>query len=125
MREPLNGVECVVPVTDRNFKSWLCSPRTLVENLTFALTMSTEKLQRHVRQVNLPGICVSVQEMRDALERVGGRDRLRFLKERNDEEILPILLSWPARFDVSRAVELGFKGDRSFEHAVRDFKESL
>jgi len=33
VREPLGGVECVIPLRDREFRSWLCSPKTLAENL--------------------------------------------------------------------------------------------
>jgi hypothetical protein len=31
IREPLDGKECVIPIEDRQFKSWLCSPKTLLE----------------------------------------------------------------------------------------------
>jgi nucleoside-diphosphate-sugar epimerase len=125
IREPLNGVECVVPVEERGFRSWLCSPKTLVVNLLHALTMDTSKLPSHIRQINVPGICITVQEMMDALEKVGGRDKLSLLTEKSDPELLPILKSWPTRFDNSQAFSLGFQRDQSFEQAVRDYKESL
>lgn len=48
IREPLNGLECVIPTEDRQFKSWLCSPKTLVGNLMHALTMSTSKLPTYI-----------------------------------------------------------------------------
>ena len=125
IREPLDGLECVIPVEDRGFRSCLCSPKTLVGNLLHALTMDTEKLPSHIRQINMPGICVTVQEMMDALEKVGGRDKLSFLQEKSDPALLPILKSWPTRFDNSQAFSLGFKRDHSFEQAVRDYRESL
>jgi nucleoside-diphosphate-sugar epimerase len=125
IREPLNGVECVVPDEERGFRSSLCSPKTLVVNLLHALTMDTSKLPGHVRQINVPGICVTVQEMMDALEKVGGRDKLSLLTEKSDPELLPILKSWPTRIDNSQAFSLGFQRDQSFEQAVRDYKESL
>jgi nucleoside-diphosphate-sugar epimerase len=93
--------------------------------LLHALTMDTSKLPSHIRQINVPGICVTVQEMMDALEKVGGRDKLSLLTEKSDPELLPILKSWPTRFDNSQAFSLGFKRDQSFEQAVRDYKESL
>jgi len=125
IREPLNGQKCEIPIEDRDFRSWLCSPKTLVWNLIYALTMSTTKLPTHIRQVNMPGISVTVQEMMDALEKVGGKDKLQLLSEKNDASLVPILRSWPTRFDNSQAFALGFKRDDSFEQAVQDYKDSL
>lgn len=122
IREPLAGKECVVPVEDRGFKSWLCSPRTLVWNLLHTLTLERDALPAHIRQINVPGICVSVQDMMDALERVGGEDKLAFIKEKEDPALKAILLSWPTRFDNSQAYSLGFKPDDSFEQAVTDYQ---
>jgi nucleoside-diphosphate-sugar epimerase len=125
IREPLNGQECEIPLEDRQFKSWLCSPKTLVSNLLHALTMSVDSLPSHIRQINVPGICVTVQEMMDALEKVGGKEKLALLKEKTDPALLPILQSWPTKFDNSQAYSLGFKRDESFLQAVMDYKESL
>jgi nucleoside-diphosphate-sugar epimerase len=125
IREPLNGQRCEIPIEDRGFRSWLCSPKTLVRNLIYALAMSTSKIPSHIRQVNMPGISVTVQEMIDALENVGGKDKLQLLSEKTDASLVPILRSWPTRFDNSQAFALGFKRDDSFEQAVQDYKDSL
>jgi nucleoside-diphosphate-sugar epimerase len=125
VREPLNGVECVIPLKDRTFKSWLCSPKTLAENLVFALTVDGNKLERHRRVVNMPGIGVTVQEMMDALAKVGGEDKLKLLREETDVDMERILRSWGTTFDNKLAYSLGFREDVSFEQAVRDYKESL
>ncbi|KAI9043659.1 SDR family oxidoreductase [Aspergillus affinis] len=122
IREPLDGVECVIPVEDRSFKSWLCSPRTLVHNLILTLTLSADAVPPHIRQINVPGICVTIQEMMDALEAVGERDKLAYLKEKEDPALKAILDSWPTRFDNTQAISLGFKRDESFEQAVRDYQ---
>jgi nucleoside-diphosphate-sugar epimerase len=125
IREPLNGVECVIPLKDRSFKSWLCSPKTLAENLVHALQVDGEKLPSHRRVVNMPGIGVTVQEMMEALATVGGEEKLKLLKEQTDVEMERILRSWGTTFDNSLAYGLGFRKDVSFEQAVRDYKESL
>ncbi|KAL2222529.1 hypothetical protein M432DRAFT_6688 [Thermoascus aurantiacus ATCC 26904] len=125
IREPMNGKEAVIPIADRSFKSWLCSPRTLVHNLLFTLTLPADALPRHIRHINVPGICVTIQEMMDALAKVGGKDKLALLREQEDPAITPILRSWPTRFDNSQAIALGFKRDTSFEQAVIDYVESL
>jgi nucleoside-diphosphate-sugar epimerase len=125
IREPLNGVECVIPLKDRSFKSWLCSPKTLAENLEYALRVDGKKLPSHRRVVNMPGIGVTVQEMMDALAAVAGKDKLALLKEETDVEMERILRSWGTTFDNELAYGLGFRKDVSFEQAVRDYKESL
>ncbi|GAD96744.1 hypothetical protein AN3119.2 [Paecilomyces variotii No. 5] len=125
IREPLNGQECVIPLKDRSFKSWLCSPKTLVHNLLFTLTLPADSLPPHIRQINVPGICVTIQDMMDALEKVGGKDKLALLKEEEDASLKAILHSWPTKFDNSQAIRLGFKRDSSFEQAVTDYKNSL
>lgn len=124
IREPLAGKECVVPIEDRSFRSWVCSPRTLVHNLLHTLSLPRDALPPHIRQINVPGICVTVQEMMNALEKVGGKDKLGFIQEKEDAELKAILHSWPTRFDNSQAFSLGFKPDESFEQAVRDYYET-
>lgn len=125
IREPLNGIECVLPVEDRQFPAWLCSPKTLAWNLVHALSVDSGALPKHVRSVNMPGICVTVQEMRDALEKVAGTGILNLLKEKEDPALVPILKSWAYRVDNTMAFRLGFKKDESFEQAVRDYKNDL
>lgn len=125
IREPLDGKACVIPIEDRSFKSWLCSPKTLVQNLLLALRLPADSVPPHIRQINVPGICVTLQGMMDALEKVGGKDKLDLLTEKEDPALVPILRSWPTQFDNSQAISLGFKRDESFEQAVRDYKVAL
>ncbi|KAL4870951.1 hypothetical protein BDV12DRAFT_164976 [Aspergillus spectabilis] len=125
IREPLNGEECVIPVEDRSFKSWVCSPKTLVHNLILTLSLPADSLPSHIRQINVPGICVTVQEMMDALVKIGGEDKLALLKEKEDPTLRPILDSWPTCFENAQAIALGMKRDSSFEEAVRDYYVSV
>lgn len=125
IREPMDGKECIIPIEDRSFKSWLCSPKTLVENLVLTLSLPADAMPSHIRQINVPGICVTVQEMMDALEKVGGKDKLGFLKEQADPALIAILKSWPTAFDNTQAISLGFKRDSSFEETVRNYKLQL
>ncbi|KAI9928908.1 hypothetical protein MW887_001301 [Aspergillus wentii] len=125
IREPLDGKECIIPVEDRSFKSWLCSPKTLVRNLLITLTLPANAVPPHIRQINVPGICVTIQQMMDALEAVVGKERLALLKEQEDPSLKAILLSWPTHFDNTQAISLGFKRDASFEQAVQDYKMEM
>ena len=63
--------------------------------------------------------------MMDALEKVGGKDALALLAEKEDPAVIPILKSWPTQFDNTQAISLGFKRDESFEQTVRDYKQGL
>lgn len=125
IREPLEGKECVVPVTDRSFPSWVCSPKTLINNLIHALTLPSDCLPSHKRTVNAPGLLATVQDMRDALAKVGGEDKLQYVKEVDDEALGKILYSWAWKFDNTLALSLGYKPDSSFEQAVRDYVQFL
>ncbi|KAG0647772.1 D-erythronate dehydrogenase [Hyphodiscus hymeniophilus] len=125
VREPVDGKECIIPLKDRSFRSWLCSPKTLAENLVYALSVDLAKLEKHKRVVNMPGIGVTVQEMMDALASVAGNDKLELLKEERDPDMERILRSWGTDFDNKLAYNLGFKEDVSFEQAVRDYISSL
>ncbi len=125
IREPLNGQESIIPLQDRSFMSWVCSPRTLADNLIHALKVPSPSLPSHDRTTNMPGIGVTIQDMMDALERVGGKDKLKMIKEVTDPAQEKILRSWATKFDNSKAYKLGYHRDPGFEQAVVDYKESL
>lgn len=125
IREPLNRQESVVPLEDRGFTSWLCSPKTLASNLMHALTMSTSAMQPHLRVILSPGIGVTIQEMMDALEKVGGQKARSLVKEKTDPDLEAILRTWPTKVNNTKAYDLGFQPDVPFEQAVVDYKQSL
>lgn len=125
IREPLQGKESTLPCDD-DFQAWLCSPRTLINNLKHSLTLERDCLPAHIRQVNLPGITANVAQMLKALEEVGGKQAVDLVKrEKASKEIKDMLDSWPIRFDVNKALSLGFVADSSFKQAVEDFSASL
>lgn len=125
IREPMQGKPCVIPLKDRQFQHWLCSPRILVGNLLHALTLPGDALPDYNRVLIAPGMGVTVQDMMDSLARVGGKDKLDLLSEEDDDSLKPILYSWPTTFDNTKALNLGFKRDASFDDIVRDFKDGL
>lgn len=125
IREPLAGKECVVPIKDRNFPSWVCSPKTLIANLVHALNLRSDALPSHKRTINAPGILVTIQDMLDALAKVGGDDKLQHIREIEDTELGKILYSFPWKYDNKLAFELGYKPDASFESAVRDYADFI
>ncbi|KIW26625.1 uncharacterized protein PV07_06444 [Cladophialophora immunda] len=125
IREPLAGKECVLPVKDRAFPSHVCSPKTLIHNLVYTLTLPSDALPSHKRVVNAPGHVVTIQDMMDALAKVGGEDKLKYVKEEHDEPIAKILYTWAVKYDNSLAYKLGMKKPDSFEQSVREYIEYM
>ncbi|KAL6158387.1 hypothetical protein ACJQWK_03410 [Exserohilum turcicum] len=126
IREPMNGIKCTIPLEDKQWRHWLCSPRILVQNLVYAATtFDTNRLAKFDRSLNFPGIGVSIQDMMDSLERVGGSDKLALLEMKEQPDLKRILYSWPAELDNTKAFELGFVRDTSFDQIVRDYVGSL
>lgn len=123
--QPLQGQEALLPCPD-DFECWLCSPRTLVRNLMLCLTLPKDCMPSHIRQVLLPGVTATVGEMLQALKEVGGDDALALVKRQDPTpETKALLESWPVRFDVSKAMGIGFHADPGFKVAVQEFAETL
>ena len=119
IREPLAGIDttCPVPLDTR---LWISSPDVVTANLVHAARLRTSDLETR-RAVNLPGLCVTPQDMLDALERAAGaavRARVRY---QLDARINRLVCTWPGAFDVSRAIALGFGIDRDIDSIVRQF----
>ncbi|GAB1312712.1 Nucleoside-diphosphate-sugar epimerase [Madurella fahalii] len=125
IREPMHGRECVVPIRDRSFRSFLTAPSTVAENLMRVLRMDSSVLPPHVRHVMFPGISVSIQELMDALAKYGGEDKLALVKEVPDDAQERILRSWPQDFELERSLRLGLVVDKGPDDLVREYVESL
>lgn len=125
IREPMNNQECIVPIRDRSYRAVLSGPGTLIENLLRALKLPSDALPPHIRWMNFPGISVTVQELLDALAKVGGQDKLKYIREETEPTMERILRSWPLQIDDSTAMKLGFKRDESAESLVREYVESM
>jgi len=125
VREPMNGLTCNIPIEDRSFVSLICSPRTLVRNLLHTLTVPADALPPHIRQIIAPGLTVTIQEIMDALAKVGGEDLLKFLNEEGDPTLTPILMSWATNVDNTPALRLGYIKDVSFQDVVKDYKNNF
>ncbi|KAI0107840.1 NAD(P)-binding protein [Nemania sp. FL0031] len=125
IREPLNGEVCTLPLKDRAWRHWMCSPKTLVYNILVTLKLPQDALAPHRRAINMPGFAVTVQDMLDALEEVGGKDKLEYVLEEEVPELQNVLYSWADDFDNSLALSLGMKQDTSFKNSVRDYMHTL
>ncbi|SJN42104.1 D-erythronate dehydrogenase [Luteococcus japonicus] len=119
LREPLNGIASQCPVP-HGTRMWLSSPRTAVANLVHAMGIPAADLPGW-RGMNIPGICVTVQEMLESLERVGGQDARALVTDVPDRRVMDIVCSWPGDFDVERMLGLGFVRDEDFDDVVRQY----
>ncbi|KAG5662643.1 hypothetical protein KAF25_005061 [Fusarium avenaceum] len=123
VRESLNGVKNTLPVS-RDLELWVCSPATVIKNLVKIKDVPKEKFGSS-RVVNLPGITVTVQDILDALKEVGGEEALAHVEEQRDPAIEAIVSSWPAKFDVLRALGLGLDADGKVLDAVKAFQAKV
>ncbi len=117
IREPLNGQEAVLPVSD-DVRHWHASPRSAVGFLIHAATMDTERLGAR-RNLSMPGLSVTVAEQIEALRRVAGGGPVSRIRREPDPTIIQMVAGWPRNFDTKRAESLGFKAESSFDEIIR------
>jgi len=117
IREPLNGVEAILPVED-TVRHWHATPRSAVGFLTHAAGMDSALLQGR-RALNMPGFSCTVAEQIEALRRVAGNDAVALIKRVPDPDIIKIVSLWPQNFDPQRAIALGFKAEADFDEIIK------
>lgn len=122
IREPLKGEIAVCPVPGE-IRMWVTSPAMAVEALYRACNMSASTWGARTA-VNLSGLCVSVDEMANALRTVAGQDVYDLIRWQVDPTIERIVRTWPGNFDTRRAREMGFRAPESFETIVREYVDS-
>lgn len=123
VREPMNGIKADLPV-DEDVEIWIASPVSVVKNLVYALSVPAEKFGGF-RTVCLPGQCVTVGEILDALEAVGGKDKRDLVVRKQEPETERIVKSWPARVDTTKAKGLGMMDDLNLKEIVEGYAARL
>ena len=119
IREPLAGVDAVCPVAPTT-KLWVQSPRAVVANLIVGHEAPAEKFG-HTRSINVPGICVAVNDMVAALRTVAGEEVAARVKWQIDPVIDKIVSTWPPNFTPVLGPSLGMSADADFESIVRAY----
>ena len=61
--------------------------------------------------------------MLDALKNFAGEKVASLVEDAPDDNVARIVGSWPATFDISRALSLGFKGDGLLEQTIEEYVE--
>jgi D-erythronate 2-dehydrogenase len=121
IREPLSGLEAVLPVAD-TVRHWFASPRAAVGFLLHAAKIDLAPLGAR-RSILLPGLSVAVAEEIEALRRAAGDKAVSLIRRQPDETIATIVNGWPKAFAPRRAEALGFVADKSFDEIVRIYIE--
>jgi nucleoside-diphosphate-sugar epimerase len=119
VREPLAGTETVCPVPLET-RLWISSPGTVTTNLVHTARVPAAALQR-LRVLNLPGLSVTVGEMLDSLERLGGAAARARVRIEIDDRVARVVCTWPGALVAGRAVHLGFTADRDVDELVRRY----
>jgi nucleoside-diphosphate-sugar epimerase len=117
IREPLAGVAAPCPVAPTT-RMWIQSPRAVIANFLIGHEADATRLPPS-RSINVPGLCVSVEEMVGALRRVAGDDVAGLVRWEYDPGIDRIVSTWPARFTADAGRALGMRADADFESVVR------
>ncbi|MEM6372280.1 MAG: D-erythronate dehydrogenase [Pseudomonadota bacterium] len=116
IREPLNGVEAILPVAD-TVRHWHASPRSAAGFLVHAAGLDTARLDGR-RALNLPGLSCTVAEQIEALREVAGNNVVALIKPQPDAAIAKIVDGWPRNFAPDRAMALGFKAETTFREII-------
>lgn len=117
IREPLAGLDAVLPVDD-SVRHWVASPDAAVGFLLHAATMDTAPLGAR-RCLTMPGLCVSITDMIEALRAVAGDAAVAHIKRQPDATIRSIVSGWPQDFAPDRALAAGFTADADFQTIIR------
>jgi nucleoside-diphosphate-sugar epimerase len=121
LREPLNGKEAVLPVSD-TVRHWFASPRSAV-GFFFRAAEIDGSLVGPRRNLSMPGLSATVKEMIESLQRCTGPERARLIRRQPDPVIARIVEGWARNLDASRALSLGFQAETSFDAIIRAYIE--
>jgi nucleoside-diphosphate-sugar epimerase len=119
VREPLNDTDAVCPVPPEMAVA-LASPRNTVNDLITLVEAESGALGGRTA-INFPALTVTVGEILDALETVGGKAARARVRFEADPAITSIVGSWPSVFESTRGAGLGLLPDPDMISIVRQF----
>ncbi len=121
IREPLNGIDFVCPVTPESCMA-VMSPRRVIDAFVRLYDLDGDALGAD-RTLLLPGLSVSMAQAVEALERAAGNRHRGAISFEVDPEIQAIVDGWPKGSRSARAEALGFVGDRDMVEIVAAYIE--
>ena len=119
IREPLAGMEAVCPVGP-DVRMWLSSPAAAIDNIIAGHEAAASRFA-HTRSANVPGLCMRVGDMVEALRGIAGDEVAARVRWQYDPAIALLVESWPQDFDTVFGHSLGMRSDGSFESVVRSY----
>ena len=122
-REPLNGVECLLPVGLDTVMP-VAGYRTIVEGFQRLYEADGSALGDD-RAVGFPAMDASVEAMIAALKRVAANRKLGAIRHQRDPAIEHIVAGWPTGTSFERALALGLPRDPDLDSIVRAYIEDF
>ncbi|MEP6703134.1 MAG: D-erythronate dehydrogenase [Betaproteobacteria bacterium] len=119
IREPLNGVEAIVPVGP-DTRMWVLSPRSVIDSLILGHEIDGAKFGSY-RAVSVPGMQVRIGDAAEALRRVAGPEVAARIVWKIEPRIDRIVQTWPSNFDCAKGLGLGMKADTNFDDIIRAY----
>ena len=119
VRESLAGVDAVCPVAPST-RMWVQSPRAVIDNLIIGHEAPAMAF-KYSRSINVPGLCVGVGAMVDALREVAGDAVAKRVRWQLDAPIDKIVATWPANFAPALGLSLGMRADTDFASIIRAY----
>jgi D-erythronate 2-dehydrogenase len=119
IREPLAGLRAPCPVPPDTPVA-LSSPGRALDGILRAAA-ATDWDWGSRTALTLPGLTTTPRDMATAMDRVAGYAASDLIDWTDDPAIGAIVRSWAARFETSRAHQLGLRPDRSFDDIVREY----
>jgi nucleoside-diphosphate-sugar epimerase len=124
IREPLNGQEAILPVSEE-VRHWFASPRSTVGFLLHAAGLDLDRLNGRP-SLTMPGLSCTVAEQIAALREIAGDKVANLIRRKPDATIDRIVGGWPRDFNARRAAELGFAAESDFRQIIHIYmKEDL
>jgi len=123
IREPLNGVDTVVPVPAET-RMIVTGHRTCVACFVALHEVDGSQLGSD-RAVTLPSISVTIQDLVDCLPRVAGDRPLGRVSIEPDPDVVRVVNTWAAHSTFEKASALGLPVDPDADSIVRAFIEDF
>jgi len=117
IREPLNGKEAILPVSD-TVRHAHASPRSAIGFMLHAAGLDTGLLGARI-SLNMPSVSCTVAEQIDALRDIAGAEVAALIRPQKDPDVAAIVRGWPRKFDPQRAIALGFKAESEFREIIQ------
>ncbi len=117
IREPLAGQEALLPVSEDVVHTH-ASPRSAVGFLIHGAGLPRAQIEPHIN-ITMPGVCCTVGEQIEALRRIAGDKVAARIRRQPDELVMRIVAGWPHRLAGTRARELGFAVEDTFDEIIR------